>query len=124
MVCLLLGIECSAFRELFDEILTSEDFSRSKPDPDCYLKAAARLGAESDECVVFEDSFNGLKSGRAAGMAVVGLATTNSAESIAPYSDIQMADYTEVDTASLLRSLSDPQDKSLTSHLSPLTSKL
>jgi HAD superfamily hydrolase (TIGR01509 family) len=113
-----------AFRELFDEILTSEDFSRSKPDPDCYLKAAARLGAESDECVVFEDSFNGLKSGRAAGMAVVGLATTNSAESIAPYSDIQMADYTEVDTASLLRSLSDPQDKSLTSHLSPLTSKL
>ena len=113
-----------AFRELFDEILTSEDFSRSKPDPDCYLKAAARLGAEPDECVVFEDSFNGLKSGRAAGMAVVGLATTNSAESIAPYSDIQMADYTEVDTASLLRSLSDPQDKSLTSHLSPLTSKL
>ena len=78
----------SEFRQMFDAILTSEDFERSKPDPDCYLKAAERLGAEIDECIVFEDSFNGLKSGRAAGMKVVGLATTNSAESIAPYSDV------------------------------------
>ena len=83
----------SEFRQMFDAILTSEDFERSKPDPDCYLKAAERLGAEIDECSVFEDSFNGLKSGRAAGMKVVGLATTNSAESIAPYSDVIISNY-------------------------------
>jgi len=81
------------FRELFDEILTSEDFERSKPDPDCYLKAAQRFGATPEECVVFEDSFNGLKSGRAAGMTVIGLSTTNAADAIAPLSDQVIPDY-------------------------------
>ena len=81
------------FQELFDEILTSEDFERSKPDPDCYLKAAGRFGARPEECVVFEDSFNGLKSGRAAGMTVIGLATTNSAEAIRPLCDEVIMNY-------------------------------
>jgi HAD superfamily hydrolase (TIGR01509 family) len=81
------------FKSLFDAILTSEDFERSKPDPDCYLKAAQRLGAATGECIVFEDSFNGLRSGRAARMAVVGLATTNPAASIRDLSDIQISDY-------------------------------
>ena len=81
------------FRRLFDAILTSEDFEHSKPHPDCYLKAAARFGVEPQECVVFEDSFNGLKAGRAAGMKVVGMATTNSREAIAPLSDVQVSDY-------------------------------
>ena len=85
------------FKNLFDAILTSEDFDRSKPDPDCYLKAAERLGANADECIVFEDSFNGLRSGRAAEMKVVGLATTNSVESIRPLSDIQISDYRDMD---------------------------
>ena len=84
------------FKRLFDAILTSEDFERSKPDPDCYLKAAERLGAQTDECIVFEDSFNGLRSGRAAQMKVVGLATTNSAESIRELSDIQISDYRDI----------------------------
>lgn len=81
------------FRSMFDAILTSEDFERSKPDPDCYLKAAQRLGVEVEDCVVFEDSFNGLKSGRAAGMYVVGLSTTNPAEAIRPYCDEVIANY-------------------------------
>lgn len=84
------------FQSLFDAILTSEDFERSKPDPDCYLKAAQRLGAATGECIVFEDSFNGLRSGRAAQMAVVGLATTNPAASIRDLSDIQISDYQEI----------------------------
>jgi HAD superfamily hydrolase (TIGR01509 family) len=46
------------FKSLFDAILTSEDFERSKPDPDCYLKAAERFGVNPEDCVVFEDSFN------------------------------------------------------------------
>jgi len=81
------------FRSLFDAIMTSEDFERSKPDPDCYLKSAQRLGVDIADCVVFEDSFNGLKSGRAAGMFVVGLATTNPSEAIRPLCDIVIKDY-------------------------------
>lgn len=84
------------FKSLFDAILTAEDFTRSKPDPECYLTAAHRFGADSDECIVFEDSFNGLKSGQAARMAVVGLATTNPSDRIAPYSDIVVKDYLEM----------------------------
>jgi beta-phosphoglucomutase-like phosphatase (HAD superfamily) len=45
------------------------------------------------DCVVFEDSFNGLRSGRAADMYVVGLATTNSADAIAPYCDEVIENY-------------------------------
>lgn len=81
------------FKQLFDAILTAEDFERSKPDPDCYQKAARRFDATPDQCIVFEDSFNGLKSGRAAQMAVVGLATTNASTAIAPYADVVVDNY-------------------------------
>ena len=90
------------FKQLFDAILTSEDFAESKPHPDCYLRAAEKLGAQTDECIVFEDSFNGLRSGRAAQMKVVGLATTNSAEAIAPLSDMQIVDYNHIGYADLV----------------------
>lgn len=73
------------FKTYFDEVLTSEDFAKSKPDPDCYLKAAQKFGANVAECVGFEDSFNGLKSLQGANMTIVGLATTNSTEAIAEY---------------------------------------
>lgn len=69
----------------FDHIFTSEDFKASKPDPDCYLTGAAAFGYKPSECVVFEDSFNGLKSGLAAGARVIGLSTTNSEASIKEY---------------------------------------
>ncbi|MBO4827425.1 MAG: HAD family hydrolase [Prevotella sp.] len=81
------------FKGLFDAILTEEDFAHSKPHPDCYLRAAARFSVPCGQCIVFEDSFNGLRSGRAAEMAVVGLSTTNPAESIAPLADVVIADY-------------------------------
>lgn len=82
-------------RELFDEILTADDFAASKPSPDCYLKAAARFGVAPEECVVYEDSFNGIKSGRASGAHVVGLATTNPKEALAPLCDEVIDDFKE-----------------------------
>lgn len=83
-------------RQYFDEILTSEDFSESKPSPDCYLRGAARFGFEAKDCTVFEDSFNGLKAGRASGAFVIGLATTNCADAIRPYCDKVISDYSEL----------------------------
>ena len=91
------------FKNLFDEILTSEDFAESKPSPDCYLRGAARFSAKPAECVVFEDSFNGLKSGRSANMFVVGLTTTNKEEDIKLLSDVQMADYQNINYNKLKR---------------------
>ena len=86
----------SEFKSYFDEILTSEDFDESKPSPDCYQKASQSFGFDASDCVVFEDSFNGLKSGRAADMYVVGLSTTNSPTDIAPLSDTVIADYEDM----------------------------
>jgi len=91
------------FKSLFDAILTSEDFAESKPSPDCYLKGAERFGATPEECVVLEDSINGLKSGRAAGMFVVGLTTTNKLENIVGLSDVQIADYQDINYNKLKR---------------------
>ncbi len=55
----------------FDVLVTGEDLKRAKPDPDAFLTAAARLGLEPDECYVFEDSFNGVRAGHAAGCCTV-----------------------------------------------------
>ena len=81
------------FKGYFDEILTSEDFEESKPSPDCYLKAAARFGLSPKECIVFEDSFNGLRSGIASGARVIGLATTNPVAEIEPYTKEVISNY-------------------------------
>lgn len=93
------------FKHLFDAILTSEDFEQSKPNPDCYLKAAQKLGVEPDECAVFEDSVNGLRSGMAAKMKVVGLLTTNPMNIVALLSDIQISDYAGMTYESISKSL-------------------
>lgn len=87
---------------MFDQILTAEMFPRSKPAPDPYLLGAGTFGLPSGNCLVFEDSINGLKAGRAAAMRVVGLATTNPAETVSRYADITLADFTAFDAEKAL----------------------
>ena len=58
-----------------DVVLAREDVQNAKPDPEIYLLAADRLGVSPQECLVIEDSPNGVKAGVAAGMAVVAFAT-------------------------------------------------
>ena len=70
------------FDDLFDRVLTSEDFTASKPNPDCYLLGARVFDAALDECVIFEDAFTGLQAGMSAGIFTIGLATCNSREAI------------------------------------------
>lgn len=68
---------------MFDRIFTAEDFSASKPDPDCYLRAALAFGVSKSECIVFEDALSGLQAGMSSGIYTVGLATYNPREVIA-----------------------------------------
>lgn len=76
------------FRQWFDAVITDSKVQRSKPDPQPYQVAAAELGVRPEDCCVFEDSFSGIESGRRAGAKVVGLATTNPAESLVGKADI------------------------------------
>ena len=61
----------------FTHIIDVSQYERGKPAPDCYLLAAAKLGVEPRDCVVFEDAINGIKSARAAGMRVVAFTGTH-----------------------------------------------
>ena len=81
-------------KELVDRILTAEMFTRSKPAPDCFLLGAQVFDTVPANCVVFEDSFHGLEAGNAAGMAVVGLSTTNPAEAIRDKCRLVIPDFT------------------------------
>ncbi len=81
------------FKDLFDRILTAEMFKKSKPDPDCYLQGAEVFGTIPDNCVVFEDSINGLEAGNRAGMTVVGLSTTNPEELVRERSHYTIPDF-------------------------------
>lgn len=85
------------FPAAFDRIFTAEDALRSKPAPDCYIAAAQHFGLSAASCVVFEDSFNGLRSGRASGAKVVGLATSHPASVIRDYADEVVADFQDAE---------------------------
>jgi HAD superfamily hydrolase (TIGR01509 family) len=76
------------FPSHFDAVVTAADVTHSKPHPEPYLVGAAKVGVAPEECLVFEDSFQGLESGRSAGCRVVGIATTNPAEAIEPHADL------------------------------------
>ncbi|MFJ8084563.1 sugar-phosphatase [Streptomyces sp. SAI-170] len=63
-------------------LITADEVTRGKPDPEPYLLAARQLGVDPADCVVFEDAPAGLTAGRAAGMRTVALATTHRAEQL------------------------------------------
>ena len=52
----------------FDYLVTGDMVKRSKPNPDIFLEAAKRLGVNSEECIVIEDSHNGIRAAYSAGM--------------------------------------------------------
>jgi HAD superfamily hydrolase (TIGR01509 family) len=70
-------LDRAGLRPYFDVIVDGHQVERPKPYPDIYLRAAELLGATRAECVIFEDSYSGVEAGIAAGMPVIGLATTH-----------------------------------------------
>lgn len=58
-------------RQWFDAIVTREDYSGAKPEPDAFLTAAARLGLAPAQCVVIEDAHKGILAAHRAGIAVI-----------------------------------------------------
>ena len=93
------------FKALFDHVFTAEDFAKNKPDPYCYLLGASYFGVEPTECVAFEDSINGFKSVKSAGMPLVGLATSNSVEVINQYTKVIIPNYLQASFADLCNQL-------------------
>ena len=61
----------------FDALVTAEDVSRGKPDPEVYLAAARKLGVPPERCIVIEDAPAGVEGARRAGMACIGVLTSH-----------------------------------------------
>ena len=76
------------FPTLFDHIITGDMVTKAKPDPECFLTAAQQIGIDIKECIVFEDSRNGLIAARESGARVIGVATTLSAAEVDSLSDM------------------------------------
>ena len=66
-----LVLDLAGLASLFRATVSSEEVPRGKPAPDVYLEAARRLGVDPDRCAAVEDSENGIRSAKAAGMRVV-----------------------------------------------------
>ena len=67
------ALELSGLAPLFRVTVSSEEVARGKPTPDVYLEAARQLEVEAERCAAIEDSQNGIRSARAAGMRVIAI---------------------------------------------------
>lgn len=86
---------------LFSDIVTAERISKSKPDPEGYLLATSLAGSKPANCVVFEDSLQGVKAGQASGSYVIGVAGTLPPATIQPHSDMVIESLEEVNLSEL-----------------------
>jgi HAD superfamily hydrolase (TIGR01509 family) len=74
------GLRLLGFGPFFQAIVTAEDVSHGKPDPEVFLLAAKRIDAAPAQSVVFEDALVGIEAAHRGGMKAVAVTTTNSAE--------------------------------------------
>jgi beta-phosphoglucomutase len=75
-------------RHYFPTIVSADDVEKSKPDPETFVKAAARLGVPPELCLVFEDAPKGVEAALNAGMKAVVLTTTHEKEEFSRYNNI------------------------------------
>jgi len=66
-------LEALSATHIFQGIVSAEDVQKGKPDPEVYLKAASRVGASPENCIVVEDAAAGIEGARRAGMRSIGV---------------------------------------------------
>lgn len=79
----------------FFKIVSGEEVAHSKPAPDVFLAAAKVLGVSPEDCLVIEDSKNGVAAGKAAGMAVLGYQNVTSGKQDLSQADVTVTDFLE-----------------------------
>ncbi len=91
-------------RHYFKAIVSADDVTKSKPDPETFLKGARILGRDPAECIVFEDAPKGVEAAKNAGMKCVVLTTMHKKEEFSQYNNIigYIKDYHDPFVAELL----------------------
>lgn len=95
-------LEYFKLREYFDEIVSGCEVERSKPSPDIYVRAAEKLGMDPSGCVVIEDSSNGVRAAKSAGMKCIGYKNHNSGEQDISPADIIIDSFEGLDFGRLV----------------------
>ncbi|MBB4035918.1 HAD superfamily hydrolase (TIGR01509 family) [Dysgonomonas hofstadii] len=90
------ALSIMGLNKVFDVEVTAARITEGKPNPMCYLLAAKDLNISPNECIVFEDSFHGIKAGKDAGMYVVGLSTTIPADQLEGKADCVIPDFSDL----------------------------
>ncbi len=94
-------LEKLGLTELFDEVVTGNDITKAKPDPEIFLMAAERLRLPFFHCVVFEDSLAGIQGAQAAKMKTVGVGNREETEMLALEF---ITEYSEIDVETFIES--------------------
>lgn len=87
---------------MFTEIITANRITKSKPDPEGYLLAASLVNADIKNCVVIEDSMQGVNAGKNSGAYVIGVAGTWPAKEIEPFCNIVVNNLSEINKKNLI----------------------
>lgn len=93
--------------DFFDFIVTGDLVKSSKPSPEGYLLAASKLNKNPKNCVVFEDSLQGVCAGENSKAYVVGIAGTLPSEVLEPHADIVINNFNELDFEDLFLKLTE-----------------
>ena len=89
-------LEKLGLNKFFKVIITGDDAVHGKPSPEIFLKAARILKVKPGDCIVFEDSIEGVHAGRNAGMKVVAIATSTPKKELREIADLVIDDYTQI----------------------------
>jgi beta-phosphoglucomutase len=87
--------------QYFSHIVSGEDFPKSKPDPAIFTEAVRLSGMPKEECIVIEDSTNGIKAAKAAGIYCVGYDSAHSKLQDLSQADIVIRRFDELDFAKI-----------------------
>lgn len=93
-------------KDYFLYIVTGDQVSSSKPSPEGYILGAQKINRDPRHCVVFEDSLQGVMAGKNAGAFVVGVAGTLPKETLAPYSQLLIERFSDIDLEDLILNIS------------------
>lgn len=88
-------LAASGLRRYFTAVITGEDVVRGKPAPDIFLKAAQALGVAPCDCAVIEDSQNGVRAAKAAGMYCIGYQNPHSGQQDLSAADVRISRFAD-----------------------------
>ena len=84
-------------------IISGEDFQQSKPNPAIFLESVRLSNSKKENCIVIEDSTNGIKAAHAAGIFCVGYRSINSKKQDYSLANVVIDNFEELDFATILK---------------------